>query len=267
MIKTNGLIELFEKIDKNKEILNLNRPLDQSELKELQQYFKLSLTYSSNALEGNTLTLSETKVAIEDGLTVGGKPVRDYYEATGHAAAFDLMYEIAFGEGRAVTEENICSLHKLFYSGIDSDAAGKYRQRQNYISGTEYIPPAPENISTLMNDLVRWAAESKDTYHPVEFAAIIHRKLVDIHPFIDGNGRTARLLMNLCLLKDGYSIISIPPIMRNEYVQALQIAQRTNQPTDGPFIKLIAEGELESQRDLFRLLRISLPQKEKELFM
>jgi len=174
------------------------------------------------------------------------------------------MYKIAKDEG-AVTEKNICDLHRLFYSGIDSDAAGKYRLTQNYISGTDYIPPASEDVPILIKEFTKWSAENKVAYHPVEFAAIIHRKFVDIHPFIDGNGRTARLLMNLYLIKDGYSIISIPPILRNEYIQALQIAQRTDNRSDISFIKLIAECELESQRDMFRLLRIDPPKLTEEM--
>lgn len=252
------LKKLFGKIDENKQLLDKHRPLNKDELKELQQYFRLNLTYSSNALEGNTLTLAETKIAIEDGLTVAGKPIHDYYEATGHAAAFDVMYAAGFGPGPAVTEENICLMHKLFYSGISSVDAGQYRVRQNYISGTEYIPPGPNEVPMLMGELVIWAKDEKIKLHPIEFAAIVHRKLVDIHPFVDGNGRTARLLMNLCLLKDGYSIVTIPPILRNDYIQALQIAQKEKGASDEPFIRLIAECELESQRDMRRLLRIPM---------
>ncbi|MCL2866440.1 MAG: hypothetical protein FWF47_01620 [Clostridia bacterium] len=109
------------------------------EVRELDAYYKIGTTYTSNALEGNLLTLTETKVLLEDGITVGGKPVRDFYEAIGHAKAYDYMLSAARSDDMVFTEEMICKLHHLFYSGIDTEQAGKYRDRQVFITGTEYV--------------------------------------------------------------------------------------------------------------------------------
>jgi len=252
---------LLQKIDYYKKILDEKAPLKQEDINSLRAYYKLNLTYSSNALEGNTLNLSETKIAIEDGLTVSGKPLRDYYEAVGHAEAFDLMYSLAQGHGNVVTEKNICCLHELFYFKVDYLKAGKYKTMRNYISGSEYIPASPESVPKEMQKLEEWANENCDTLHPVEFAALAHKKLVDIHPFEDGNGRTARLLMNLSLLNQGYLIATIPPILRMEYITALEQSRRSNEKL---FIKFVAECEMESYRGRFRMLEIPFPKLQPE---
>lgn len=249
---------LLQKIDRYAQIIREYRPLSASELKELDAYFKIGATYSSNALEGNSLTLTETKVLLEDGLTVGGKPIRDCYEATGHARAYDYMLEIARNENLEITEDIICRLHYLFYLGIDPDSAGKYRNRQVFITGTEYVPPAPEDVPVYMKELISELRTKQNVLHPVVFAAYAHRRLVDIHPFRDGNGRTARLLMNLILINRGFCIVSIPPVWRYRYIAALQQAQQGKNPSDETFINLIAECEIEAQKDYCRLFHIKL---------
>lgn len=251
--------ELLTKIDRNAAAIRAYRPLSEAEVRELDAYYKIGTTYSSNALEGNSLTISETKVLLEDGITVGGKPIRDCYEATGHAKAYDYMLSIARSGDLAVTEDAIRRLHFLFYNGIDTDAAGQYRTGQVFITGTEYIPPAAEDVPACMAALIEELPGKRAALHPVEFAAYAHRRLVDIHPFQDGNGRTARLLMNLLLINQGYCVVSIPPILRHEYITALQQAQRTQNPTDEAFVKLIAECEMEAQRDYCRMFHIKLP--------
>lgn len=255
------LNQLLERIDANRQKINERRPLTAAEIKELDQYYKIGITYSSNALEGNSLTLAETKVLLEDGITVGGKPIKDFYEATGHAKAYDFMLTAARSEKLSFTEEMICRLHFLFYNGIDSEQAGRYRSHQVFITGTEYLPPLPEEVPALMKAFVSELNVKKDQMHPVLFAASAHRRLVDIHPFADGNGRTARLLMNLILINRGYCIVSIPPIWRTDYISALVAAQRVEKPTDEPFHRLIAECELEAQRDYGRMFRISFEDK------
>ena len=241
--------DLLTKIDRNAAAIRAYRPLSEAEVRELDAYYKIGTTYSSNALEGNSLTISETKVLLEDGITVGGKPIRDCYEATGHAKAYDYMLTIARSGELSITEDVICRLHRLFYHGIDPDAAGQYRIGQVFITGTEYVAELPRR---------------KKEMHPVEFAAYAHRRLVDIHPFQDGNGRTARLLMNLILINQGYCIVSIPPVWRHDYITALQQAQRERSPSDEAFVKLIAECELEAQRDYCRMFHIKLPSIQKD---
>lgn len=135
---------LLERIDAYAQAIRERRPLTTDEVKELDAYFRIGMTYTSNALEGNSLTLSETKVLLEDGITVGGKPIRDCYEATGHARAYDYMLETARGGPLQFREEDILRLHALFYGGIDPEHAGRYREGQVFITGTEYVPPTAE---------------------------------------------------------------------------------------------------------------------------
>jgi len=253
---------LLKRIDDTKAWIDKRRPLAPAEVKELDAYFRIGMTYSSNALEGNTLTLSETKVLLEDGITVGGKPLRDCYEAVGHAKAYDFMLEAARNTPFAFSEAMILQLHKLFFQGIEPEKSGVYRNIQVFISGTEYIPPKPDEVPVLMKDFVSVLTEEWDKLHPVRLAAFAHRKLVDIHPFEDGNGRTARLLMNLILVNRGYPIVSIPPVLRLEYINALKVAQRHENPTDENFLCFIAECAIEAQRDYCRMFHIKPPTKD-----
>ena len=250
---------LLKRIDEIRAWINKRRPLAPGEIKELDAYFRIGTTYSSNALEGNTLTLTETKVLLEDGLTAGGKPLRDCYEAIGHAKAYDFMLEAARSSPFVFSEDMIKQLHKLFYKGIDPDNAGVYRSIQVFITGTEYIPPEPDAVPTLIKGLTDTLNNEWYNMHPVMLAAYAHRRLVDIHPFIDGNGRTARLLMNLILVNKGYQIITIPPVLRHEYITALMAAQREINPSDEAFKLLIAECELEAQKDFCRMFHITPP--------
>jgi len=199
---------------------------------------------------------------LEDGLTIGGKPINDCFEAIGHAIAYDFMLNVARSQSFAFTEDMILQLHKLFYQKIDLTHAGVYRDKQVFISGTEYVPPKPGDVPKLMKGLVDTLIEQWETLHPVRLAAFAHRKLADIHPFVDGNGRTARLLMNLILINRGYQIVSIPPVLRLEYINALKAAQRDKNPSDEAFVRLIAECEIEAQKDFCRMFHITPPMKD-----
>jgi len=247
---------ILERIDKTKEWISIRRPLSQKEVKELDAYFRIGTTYTSNALEGNSLTLTETKVLLEDGLTVGGKPLRDSYEAVGHADAYDFMLEAARNTQFVFSEETIMRLHKLFYQKIDENAAGVYRDTQVFITGTEYVPPPPEEVPAMMKKLAEELAEKWDSEHPVKLAAYAHQRFVDIHPFEDGNGRTARLLMNLILINKGYHIVSIPPVLRHEYISAISAGRRGGSMIGGALAKFIAECEVEAQKDYCRMFHI-----------
>ncbi len=252
---------LFDKADKYRDKINHSRPLSGNEIRSLKDYFKISLTYTSNAIEGNTLTESETKVLIEDGLTVGGKPVKDYYEAAGHAEAYEYMQSVAQDKDATIDERLIKKLHRLFYQKVNADKAGKYRTEQIFITGTEYVPPTPDEVPRLMNKFVNDMNREKGRLHPIEWAALLHKGLVDIHPFIDGNGRTARLLMNLALIQEGYGLAVIPPVLRGDYIAALKISQTTH--NSEPFICLIATCVIETQKDYCRMLNIPLIREKK----
>ena len=234
--------------DTLQEKIREHRPLDAYEVKQLKEYYRIGLTYSSNALEGNSLTESETKVVLEDGITIGGKPLKDHLEAIGHSEAFDLLYKLA--DSQEITEDDILGLHRLFYYRIDAGTAGKYRDRNVIITGTDFMPPAPTAVPSAMQEFLG-NVPTLLQLHPVEYAAMLHLNLVNIHPFIDGNGRTARLLMNLALLQAGFPITIIPPIIRGDYISALR---DSNKGDNTPFINFTSCCVWESQKEYLRLL-------------
>ena len=243
----------LKKLELYQNTINELRPFEGEMLKQIKDFYRVGLTWTSNALEGNSLTESETKVLIEDGLTVGGRPLRDMFEAVDHAKAYDYMFTLL--ANKEITEQNILYLHKLFYQNIDEEFAGRYRDIPVFISGSNYPVTKVENIKNEIEDLCKWIKTERKKYHPIEFAAILHKKFVFIHPFKDGNGRVARLLMNTALIQDGYLPALIPPILRTEYISFLEKAHED----DSSFISFITERELESQKDFLRLLHIPLP--------
>jgi Fic family protein len=231
----------------NRKLLAM-RPLAPETLKSLRNYYRLGLTFSSNALEGNSLTESETKVVIEDGLTIEGKPLRDVYEAVGHARAYDYLFQLA--TNKTLEEQDVLELHRLFYQQIDPEHAGKFRQVAVFISGSKYPVTPPQKVASEMKKFVNWFNKQETKLHPVEFAALTHKKFVFIHPFIDGNGRLSRLLMNLALLRNEYSIALIPAVLRHEYIASLEMAH----VDDVSFKEFIADRVIATQMDLLRLL-------------
>lgn len=242
------LSDILAAINQNQQQILAMRPLAEPELRQLRDYYRIGLTYSSNAIEGNTLTESETKVIVEDGLTIGGKTIREHQEALGHAKAFDAVW--AMREQNEITESDLLALHRLFYGAVDSPAAGVYRTIRVFISGSHYPCATPERIAKSVVALFEKASAKREDLHPVSYAAWLHKELVFIHPFIDGNGRIARLLMNLALLQRGYLATLIPPILRHDYYVALEQAH-TNEEA---FFRFIAGCHLEAQKEYIRLL-------------
>ncbi len=233
-----------------KEEIDRCRPLSPAMVRQLKEYYKIGLTYSSNALEGNSLTETETKVVLEDGITVGGKPIRDHFEAIGHSEAYNLLFELA-RESR-IKEKEILELHRLFYYRIDRENAGRYRKERVIITGSSYMPPSPDEVPELMKGFIKGIPALKKRYHPIEYSALVHKEFVGIHPFIDGNGRIARLLMNLCLLQEGYPVTIIPPIMRVDYINSLEIAHTKGDSK--PFINFISHIVYESLKEYLRMI-------------
>ncbi len=231
----------------NRKLLAL-RPLAPETLQSLRDYYRVGLTYSSNALEGNSLTISETKVILEDGISIGGKPLKDILEAVGHKKAYDFMYSLI--KEKNISEENIKQLHKLFYQGIDETNAGVYSKQRVFISGSEYNVAPYDQLDMLMSAMIEKFNKVRASEHPIVFAAKLHQEFVYIHPFVDGNGRVARLLLNLALLQDGYPIVVIPPICRSEYIAALEKGHEN----ENVFIQFIMERVVEAQRDYIRLI-------------
>lgn len=246
-------MNLIEKIDTCKKSIDELRPFEGHLLNEIKSYYRIGLTWSSNAIEGNTLTENETKILLEDGLTVGGKPLRDTFEALGHAKAYDFMFTLL--GSRRITQDDALTMHRMFYKDIDPGAAGEYRTEPVIITGSKYAVCKVDRIEAEMNKLFQWVAADRDKYHPVEFAAQLHKRFVFIHPFIDGNGRISRLLMNTALIQDSYILTVIPPVLRREYISLLERAHKD----DRPFIDFIAERVLESEKEIMRLLHIPFP--------
>ena len=251
-------MEILRKIDLFQKEIHALRPMEGGMLEQIQDYYRVRLTWTSNALEGNSLTESETKVLLEDGLTVGGKPLRDVFEAVDHAKAYDYMFSV-FRE-RRIDEQTVLKMHELFYQNIEPEYAGRYRDVRVLITGSQYPVAAPEKIQKEMDRLFEWVEKGREKYHPVEFAAQLHKRFVFIHPFKDGNGRVARLIMNLALIQDGYLPVIVPPILRGDYVSLLERAHRD----DGDFMEFIAEREFESQKEILRLFQIPFPKEGQE---
>jgi len=247
-------MSIYEKIDKAHAALASLRPFEDEMLKQLKNYFRIGLTWSSNALEGNTLTISETKLILEDGLTIGGKPLRDTLEAVGHGQAYDFMFSLINND--QIGMEDIKSLHRLFYRGIDEANAGVWRRGSVLVTGTDHVFPTAGEIEPLIQVLCQWIQKDRANMHPVEFAAMLHLKLVTVHPFADGNGRTARLLMNLALIQQGYQLAIIPPVCRAEYNDFIRVYQ--NKGNAEPFCDFIAERVYETQKEIMRLFHVAI---------
>ncbi|MEW9677331.1 Fic family protein [Lentibacillus sp. L22] len=237
---------MFEKIDEKKARLDAKRPLPKYTLRSLREKLLLEWTYNSNAIEGNTLTLNETKVVLE-GITVGGKTMREHLEVINHRDAIAYVEEMVRRK-ESLSEWQIKNLHRLILKGINDAYAGNYRDQQVFISGAKHTPPAPFLIKEQMEKLMNWYEQETKQLHPVTRGAMLHAIFVGIHPFIDGNGRTARLLLNLELMKDGFPPVVIKVENRLGYYEALDKAH--TQKVYDDFIQLVAK-EVEDSLDLY----------------
>ena len=238
--------KILEEIDEKKTLLDSKRPFPKYTIKSIREKLLLEWTYNSNAIEGNTMTLKETKVVLE-GITIGGKTLREHLEIINHREAIGYVEEIVTEEEK-FTERHIKNIHQLVLKGIDDENAGVYRKQNVIISGAQHKPSDFLKVPEEMEMMVQWYEREALQLHPVERAARIHGMFVGIHPFVDGNGRTARLLMNLELMKSGYPPVVIQKENRLEYYEALDKAHTTNHYED--FIELVAKG-VENSIDLY----------------
>lgn len=224
--ETDDLAQLIGQVDDLKKCLDSFRPLAPDHLKKLDEAFGVLYTYDSNRIEGNTLTLQETALVIEKGITVGGKSFKEHLEAVNHYEALKLIKSIAT-RGEDLTERNLLEIHKTILTVIDVLTCGKYRTEEVIITGSRYKPPLPNDVPRLMKDYFAYYEQEKEKQHPVLLAANLHQKLVTVHPFIDGNGRTSRLIMNLILLRHGYTIANLSGDQpeRKKYYNALEKSQ------------------------------------------
>lgn len=235
-----------QQIKKLKKQIDAMRPLSRSELAELKKWHNVTYTYHSNAIEGNTLTLAETKIIVEDGLTVGGHPVREILEAKNHKEVIEQLMDIV-KKKQNLTEDLLFKLHKTLIKSIDDEAAGVYREIQVYIIGEEKLPPSANKVPKLMKEFFIWYEKNKKL-DSIDLAAKVHYRFVKIHPFIDGNGRIARILSNLILMSAGYPLVIIPIVRRIDYINSLKATS-----SERKFIDFFAEMVLENMKDYIRM--------------
>src|SRR3990167_6176084 len=170
--------------------LNKFRPISFNLLAKLRERFEIEMTYNSNAIEGNSLTLKETFWVISEGITIKCKPLKDHLEAKNHKEALDFLYElIEYKDNQTISELLVKNIHSLVIQDIDKNISGKYREVDVFITGSEHKPPSHLDVPGLMHGLIKWASENINKMHIVEFSALFHHKFVNIHPFTDGNGR------------------------------------------------------------------------------
>jgi len=228
--------------------LNKLRPLPESAVQKLREKFQIEMTYNSNAIEGNSLTLRETFLVINEGITIKGKPLKDHLEAKDHHAALEYLYDLVDKDKKhTVSEMLIKNLHQIILQETDKEWAGRYRNANVIIGGAKHTPPDALQVPNKMRDLITWLNSKKNKLNIVELSALLHHRLVHIHPFFDGNGRTARLTMILFLMQAGYPLVVIMKTDRKKYYDILDKA-------DGgiyePLIKFIAQS-VERSLDIY----------------
>lgn len=257
----------IQQVDKLKSWLDSFRPLPYEVVAELKKYYDVNFTYNSNAIEGNTLTQSETEMVLEKGVTVGGKTLNEHLEVIGHKEAIDYIEDLARKETR-ITEREIKDIHHIILQGIDRASAGSYRNLDVRASGTNHVYPPHYLVNDLMQEFIKWMeSEEAQDLHPLKLATEVHYRFVSIHPFKDGNGRTARLLMNLALLRNGYPISIITNDLRSEYIEALVYAQDNSDDVE-KLAELVADSCKHSLVEHLRIVSTfpGMEDKGKEFF-
>lgn len=235
---------LEEKLSK----LNKLRPLPKSAVQKLREKFQIEMTYNSNAIEGNSLTLKETFLVINEGITVKGKPLKDHLEAKDHQAALEYLYDLIDKNKRhTVSEMLIKNLHQIIVHGTDKEWAGRYRNANVIIGGAKHTPPDALQVPQKMHDLISWLNSQKNKINIIELSALLHHKLVHIHPFFDGNGRTARLAMNLLLMQASYPLVII---LKNDRKKYYAVLEKADSGKNEPLLKFIAQS-VERSLDIY----------------
>lgn len=251
--------KILEEIEKNKQ--KLQKLLENfNNKKEMYKWLKTELAYTSNAIEGNTLTRKETELVIDDGITSTSKPLQHYIEAVNHAKAFEKIITF-LDEDKNINENFILNIHKIILTGLDDDNAGFYRNCRVRISGSTVIMPNPIKVPDLMTNFYNWLSNNIDN-EPIT-AILAHLKFVSIHPFVDGNGRCARLLMNTILLKFGFAPIVIRPTDRKKYLSVVENYQLKG--NDKPYLTFMLNLLNRSLKVLITMLDTDIDLEQNDL--
>ncbi len=224
--------------------LNSSRPLPETALRKLKEKFEVDMTYNSNAIEGNRLTLRETWLVLRKGMTIGGKSVEEHLEAKNHLEAVHLLFELVDAK-RPISEADLLELHKLVMSKIDESIAGKYRSQQVYIEGAAHVPPKAGEVPHLMKEVIGMLNGHEKETGAIAAASKIHHKVAWVHPFTDGNGRVARLLLNLRLMRSGFPPVVLEKAKRRAYYSALEKADAGDLYPITAFIASAVESSLD----------------------
>lgn len=227
----------FQNVDDKKALLDKYRPLPPETVASIREHQNLSWTYNSNAIEGNTLTLIETKVVLE-GITIGGKSMKEHLEVINHRDAIEFVEKLV-AKKKLLGEWDIKNVHQLVLKGIDQENAGRYRNVNVMIGGTSFMPPDHLHVPQEMHKLMGWYEKEAKNLHPVERAGQLHNRFVTVHPFVDGNGRTARLLMNFELMQNGY-----PPtiILHEDRPVYYEVVEKGNYGRHDAFCRFVAKN-------------------------
>lgn len=249
---------IYQRIVQKKQLLDRLRPLSRSLVNRLREQVIIEWTYNSNAIEGTSLSLRETELIIEHGLTIKGKPLKEHFEAINHKDAI-LYVEDLIKKGKFTIDQLLIrQIHQLVMKEIDTENAGRYREVEIKITGSAFQPPPPAVVPVKMRQFEQWFAERKSRKHLIDYAALAHFQLVDIHPFIDGNGRTARLLTNLILMARGFPPTVISKNDRQRYYQVLDWAHKGELK---PFVDFIGRNV---ERSLTWYVEAVTPEKKKK---
>jgi len=255
--------DLYNRILEKKRLLGKLRPFSKFALEKLKERIMVEWTYNSNAIEGSSFTLKETKLVLADGLTIKGKPLKEHLEAINHRDAIEFVERLVLKRSK-ISPLAIRQVHSLVLSKIYDREAGKYRDVSIAISGSDYKPPEAIEVPSLMAGFGKWLKSRKSRTNIIEYAAIAHFKLVHIHPFVDGNGRTARLLTNLILMKYGFPPAVVLKVDRKKYYDCLEKAHKENLKD---FVNFIARSIERSLAIWIEAIKPTKKQKPEEKYL
>jgi len=221
------LMPQFDRLYEKHKELSAGRPLPYSALRKIRESLNIEWTYNSNSIEGNTLSLRETQMVLQEGITIKGKSLREHFEAKNHEKAINYLYDLV-DDSYTLRGIDILSLHGLVLRSIEDDFAGRLRNGGVRIAGANFVPPNAQKVTGYFDELIDFINQNPLSLNDIELATVFHHKFVWIHPFFDGNGRTVRLAMNLLLMRKGFPPAIILKTDRKKYYDALNQANKGN---------------------------------------